>query len=291
MPSIRCALYARVSTTDQHTDNQIAELRQYCGSHGWTLTREYVDHGVSGAKERRPALDELVRDAKRRRFDTLICWRLDRLGRNLRHLVLLLEELQALGISFVSLGEGIDATTPAGRLQMHLLAALSEFERGRIQERVRAGLARARANGKRLGARIAQGLGPAPDRAPTGSSEKSSLANRLRQLSAEVLDQHQVALGADNSWIDDRLAEIENVSRPSCFYLRAAGQLRTKVMGSPPVPAGSMTRNFLPSAVTSYCGTLGDGLRRVWNSARGMPDIGGTSPVMSAAIIIPSAAR
>jgi DNA invertase Pin-like site-specific DNA recombinase len=151
MPTIRCALYARVSTTDQHTENQVTELRQYCGTRGWMITREYVDHGVRGAKERRPALDELVRDAKRRRFDVLVCWRLDRLGRNLRHLVLLLEGLHALGISFASLNEGIDATTPAGRLQMHMLAALSEFERGRIQERVRAGLARARAKGRRLG--------------------------------------------------------------------------------------------------------------------------------------------
>jgi DNA invertase Pin-like site-specific DNA recombinase len=151
MPTPRAALYARVSTADQHTENQIAELRQYCAARGWPITREYVDHGVSGAKERRPALDELVRDAKRCRFDVLVCWRLDRLGRNLRHLVLLLEDLHALGIGFASLNEGIDATTPAGRLQMHMLAALSEFERGRIQERVRAGLARARANGKRLG--------------------------------------------------------------------------------------------------------------------------------------------
>ena len=88
---------------------------------------------------------------KRRRFDALVCWRLDRLGRSLKHLVTLLDELQALGVAFVSLGEGIDCTTPAGRLQLHVLAALAEFERARIAERVRAGLARARANGQRLG--------------------------------------------------------------------------------------------------------------------------------------------
>ena len=93
MPT-RCALYARVSTTDQHCENQLAELRTFCAARGWTITRQYVDHGVSGAKERRPAL----------------------------------------GAMFASLNEGIDATTPAGRLQMHMLAALSEFERGRIQE-------------------------------------------------------------------------------------------------------------------------------------------------------------
>src|SRR5207244_6597901 len=105
----------------------------------------------SGAKDRRPALDSLIAAAKRRRFDVLVCWRLDRLGRNLKHLITLLEELQALGIAFVSLGEGIDATTPAGKLQMHILGAIAEFERARISERVRAGLARLRASGRRLG--------------------------------------------------------------------------------------------------------------------------------------------
>jgi DNA invertase Pin-like site-specific DNA recombinase len=92
-----------------------------------------------------------VADARRRKFDVLLCWRLDRLGRNLRHLVVLLEELRAVGVAFVSLNEGIDATTPAGKLQLHVLAALAEFERERIRERVRAGLARARAQGTRLG--------------------------------------------------------------------------------------------------------------------------------------------
>ena len=112
---------------------------------------EYVDHGVSGAKDRRPALDQLVKDAKRRKFDVVVTWKLDRLGRNLKHLITLLDDLQALNIAFVSLNEGIDATTPAGRLQMHVLGAIAEFERGRIVERVRAGIARARAQGKRLG--------------------------------------------------------------------------------------------------------------------------------------------
>ena len=110
-----------------------------------------MDKGVSGAKDRRPALDTLLRDATRRRFDVLVCWRLDRLGRNLKHLVTLLEELQSVGVAFVSLGEGIDCTTPAGKLQLHILAALAEFERARIAERVRAGLARVRASGTRLG--------------------------------------------------------------------------------------------------------------------------------------------
>ena len=150
-PGIRAAVYARVSTLDQEPENQLAELRRYVRARSWPEAVEYVDKGVSGSKDRRPALDRLIRDATRRRFDVLICWRLDRLGRSLKHLVTLLDELHAVGVSFVSLGEGIDCTTPAGRLQLHVLAALAEFERGRIAERVAAGLARARRQGKTLG--------------------------------------------------------------------------------------------------------------------------------------------
>ena len=147
---MKAALYARVSTLDQEPENQLQELRRYVEARGWTGT-EFVDHGVPGATDRRPALDRLVTDAKRCRFDVLVCWRLDRLGRNLRHLVTLLDELHVVGVAFVSLGEGIDCTTPAGRLQLHILAALAEFERARIAERVQAGLARAKRQGQTLG--------------------------------------------------------------------------------------------------------------------------------------------
>jgi DNA invertase Pin-like site-specific DNA recombinase len=147
---VRAAIYARVSTLDQEPENQLQELRRYVQARGWTAV-EYVDWGVSGAKDRRAALDTLVKDARRRRFDVLICWRLDRLGRNLRHLILLLDDLQATGVAFVSLQEGIDATTPAGRLQLHVLGAIAEFERARIVERVKAGLVRARSQGRKLG--------------------------------------------------------------------------------------------------------------------------------------------
>ena len=147
---MRAAIYARVSTLDQEPENQLQELRRYVEARGWTGS-EYVDHGVSGTTNRRPALDRLVADARRRKVDTVVVWRLDRLGRSLKHLVTLLDELQALGVGFVSLGEGIDLQTPAGRLQLHILAALSEFERARIAERVAAGLARARRNGTKLG--------------------------------------------------------------------------------------------------------------------------------------------
>ena len=148
---MRAAIYARVSTLDQQPENQLVEVRRYVQARDWTAA-EYVDRGVSGSKDRRPALAALVTDARRRRFDVLVCWRLDRLGRNLRHLITLLDELQALGVAFVSLAEGIDATTPAGKLQMHILGAIAEFERERIRERVMAGLARARREGKAAGA-------------------------------------------------------------------------------------------------------------------------------------------
>jgi DNA invertase Pin-like site-specific DNA recombinase len=147
---MKAAIYARVSTLDQEPENQLAELRRYSEARG-LMAAEYIDKGVSGAKDRRPALDALLADARRRRFDVLVCWRLDRLGRSLKHLVVTLDELQSLGVGFVSLNEGIDATTAAGRLQMAVLAAISAFERDRIAERVKAGLARVRATGKPLG--------------------------------------------------------------------------------------------------------------------------------------------
>ena len=180
---MRCAIYARVSTLDQHVENQLTELRQYAERRGWTAV-EYVDEGVSGAKERRPALDEMLKAAKRRRFDVVVVWRLDRLGRNLRHLLLLLDELTTLGVAFVSLNEGIDATTPAGRLQLQILGAIAEFEKGRIQERVRAGLARARAQGKRLGRPRVHSLGSGPhitvrDAAKAWGVSKSTAARRM----------------------------------------------------------------------------------------------------------------
>jgi DNA invertase Pin-like site-specific DNA recombinase len=135
---------------EQAPENQLAELRQYAGARGWSVA-EYVDRGVSGAKDSRPALDRLVTEAKRRRIDVVLCWRLNRLGRNLKHLITLIDALQAVGVGFVSLGEGIDTGTPAGKRQLNILGALPEFERARIAERVRAGLARVKAAGRRLG--------------------------------------------------------------------------------------------------------------------------------------------
>lgn len=149
---MRAAIYLRVSTLDQDPLNQALELRAHVEARGWTAT-EYVDRGVSGAKDRRPALDQLLADARRRKLDVICVWALDRWGRSLSHLVGTLDELQHLGVGFVSLREGLDLTSAAGRLQFHILAALSQFERERLRERTVAGLNRARALGTRLGRR------------------------------------------------------------------------------------------------------------------------------------------
>jgi DNA invertase Pin-like site-specific DNA recombinase len=158
---------------------------------------------VSGTKTARPGLDRLVKDAKRRKFDVLVTWKLDRLGRKLKHLITLLEDLQALGVALISLGEGIDATTPAGKLQMHILGAIAEFERGRIVERGRAGLQRARAQGIRLGRPPAvvpfervQGVAslPADQAAGTLGVSRSTIKRWRRQMSE--LARGPVPLGA-----------------------------------------------------------------------------------------------
>jgi len=150
--AIRAALYARVSTNDQTCDNQLLELRRYADARGWTL-REYVDTGISGSKDRRPALDQLMADVAARRVDAVVCWRLDRFGRNLRHLIVTIEELTAAGVAFVSMGESIDTGSPTGRLLLGILGSFAEFERERIRERITAGLARAKRQGTKLGRR------------------------------------------------------------------------------------------------------------------------------------------
>jgi len=132
---LRAGIYARVSTADQQPENQLVELRAYATARGRSA-REFVDRGVSGTKDRRPELDRLLADVRRRRVDAVVVWRLDRLGRNLRHLVALLEEFRALGITFVSLHEGVDSETPSGGLLGHLLGAFAQFERDRIAERL-----------------------------------------------------------------------------------------------------------------------------------------------------------
>jgi DNA invertase Pin-like site-specific DNA recombinase len=151
-PTKRVALYARVSThLGQDPEMQLRELRAFAAARGWTVAAEYVDKGISGAKDRRPQLDLLVAGAHSRAFDIVLCWKLDRFARSVKHLVTALAEFDALGVQFVSLRDNLDLTTPSGRLMFHVIAAMAEFERALIQERVRAGLRNARAKGKRLG--------------------------------------------------------------------------------------------------------------------------------------------
>lgn len=148
----RIAIYARVSTCNgQNPDLQLAEIREYAARRGWEVAGEYVDIGISGSKESRPQLNRMMTDAHRRRFDAIVCWKLDRLGRSLKHLVTTIEDLAAYGVSFVSLRDNLDLSTPSGRLMMHLLAAMAEFERELCRERVCAGLAAAKRRGVRLG--------------------------------------------------------------------------------------------------------------------------------------------
>jgi DNA invertase Pin-like site-specific DNA recombinase len=150
---MRVALYARVSTTDkgQDPEMQLRELREYCHRRGWVITSEYVDAGISGAKDSRPELNRLMADAHKRLFDAVVVWKFDRFARSVSHLLRSLETFQALGIEFVSYSEAIDTSTPVGKMTFTVLGAVAELERSLITERVRAGVRNARAKGKKLG--------------------------------------------------------------------------------------------------------------------------------------------
>lgn len=148
---MRVANYSRVSTHEQTTGAQLDELRSFCGRRGWEITAEYTDEGVSGSRESRPGLDRLLADARRRRFDCVLVYRYDRFARSLRQLVNALAEFDSLGIHFVSLHEGVDTSTPNGRLVFGIFASIAEFERSLIAERVRSGMASAKRRGVRLG--------------------------------------------------------------------------------------------------------------------------------------------
>lgn len=150
---MRVAIYARVSTLDKGQDStlQTHELREYCARRQWQIAEEFTDEGVSGAKESRPALNRLMAAAHKREFDAVVVWKLDRFGRSLKHLVTALADLESLGIAFVSLRDGFDLSTPSGRLMFQIIGAMGEFERNLIRERVRAGMAHARAKGRKMG--------------------------------------------------------------------------------------------------------------------------------------------
>jgi DNA invertase Pin-like site-specific DNA recombinase len=146
----RAAIYVRVSTNEQETDMQETELREYCDNRSWSCT-VYRDKGQSGAKNDRPALNALLIDMRKRKFDVVVVWALDRLARSLRQLLSIAEECKTLGVDLVSLKQNVDTTLPAGRLTFMVLGAVAEFEREMLRERVKAGMAQARRAGKRVG--------------------------------------------------------------------------------------------------------------------------------------------
>ena len=146
----RVAIYARVSTSEQSPELQLRDLRQYATARLLTVS-EYVDTGFSGAKQSRPALDRLMDDARKRRFDCVLVWRFDRFARSTKHLLLALEEFRSLGVQFISYQENIDTTSPLGQALFTIVSAVAQLERDLIRERVRAGLRNARANGKKFG--------------------------------------------------------------------------------------------------------------------------------------------
>ena len=143
---MRASVYARVSTSNggQSPEMQLMELREYCGRRGWQIAGEYVDSGISGAKEHRPQLDALLAACCKRLVDAVVVYRYDRFARSLRQLVNALEEFRSLGIEFISLHEGVDTSTPNGRLVFGIFASIAEFERELIRDRVKSGIAAAR---------------------------------------------------------------------------------------------------------------------------------------------------
>ena len=147
----RVAIYARVSTTDQTCDNQLRDLRDYCRARGWSDVREFIDTGISGTKERRPALDKLMVEVKAKRVDVVVVAAFDRFGRSVRHLVEALDLFRHLGCEFVSLREQIDTGSALGQAVFTIIAAIAQLERSLIVERVKSGLRRARSEGKTLG--------------------------------------------------------------------------------------------------------------------------------------------
>src|ERR1700733_14584009 len=147
----RAGLYCRVSTLDQNPQTQLLDLRQFAAQRGLQIVGEYKDHGVSGTKDRRPALDKMMEDARRHRFDVVVVWACDRLARSTKHLLQVLDELNGFGIQFLSQREAIDTEGPLGRAIIVIVSAIAELERSLIVERVRAGMRRAKLEGREIG--------------------------------------------------------------------------------------------------------------------------------------------
>jgi DNA invertase Pin-like site-specific DNA recombinase len=176
---MKSAIYSRVSTDKQTTDNQIQALLGVAERNGWAVAAVYSDV-ISGAKEKRPELDALMKAVIRREVDVVLIWDISRLGRSLQHLLKLLEEFHAKGVDLYFHQQGIDTTTPAGKMMFQMCGAFAEFERGMIQERVKAGLARVKAQGKKLG-------GPTiPEKIVTKARELHEVGMSFRKIGREL---------------------------------------------------------------------------------------------------------
>ena len=149
----KVAIYSRVSTLDQTIDNQLLELRDHCSKMGWEIVKEYADEGLSGAlsREKRPALNSLIKDAYRKKFDSVVCWDISRIGRSMKELVLFLSDMKDRDIGICSVRQGFDTSTSMGEIMFQFVGILSSWEREMIRERTLAGLDRARSEGKTLG--------------------------------------------------------------------------------------------------------------------------------------------
>jgi DNA invertase Pin-like site-specific DNA recombinase len=177
----RAALYLRVSTIDQHPESQLHDLRGLAAQRGFEIVQEYTDR-ISGTKSKRPGLDQLMADARRGKFDVLLVWAFDRIARSVRHFLEVLDELTHLGIEFVSFRENVDTGGPLGRAMVVIIGAISELERNLIIERVRAGMRRAKLEGRRLG------------RAPLDVDRAAILRDRQRGMSlTEVAKAHRIS--------------------------------------------------------------------------------------------------
>jgi DNA invertase Pin-like site-specific DNA recombinase len=188
---MRVALYARVSTlTGQNPETQLVELREYAARRGWEIVGEYVDAGVSGSKDSRPSLNRLMSHAHQRKFDGIVVWKLDRFGRSLKHLVTAIAELEALGVTFVSLKDNWDLSTPSGRLMFQIVGVMAEFERELIRERIKAGMRRRRLEGYILG------------RAPLSVDHEALVRDRLSGMSlTKVSKKYSVSRASVVRWV------------------------------------------------------------------------------------------
>ena len=209
----RAALYVRVSTVDQHPETQLHELRQFASQRGLQIVKEYTDHGVSGTRARRPGLDSMMEDARRHRFDVFVVWSCDRLARSTKHLLQVLDEISGMGIQFLSQREAIDTEGPLGRAIIVIVSAIAELERCLIVERVRAGMRRARAEGRQIG------------RAPLNVDREQVVQDRLSGMSlTQVAKKHSISRASVCRLV--RESALSPTSVPSGPACHAASGLR-----------------------------------------------------------------